>query len=164
MIISKQSRIVSGINIMSAKQLYAQIESVLKKDSLSLTNQRRVIINEILRFDAHFDIESLAGEIKNSNPSIGHSSVYRTVKLLAEKGLIKKRMLGEPHARYEIVERDHGHFICASCGKIVELACPTLERFLATASKVHDFKIHRHSITLFGMCGKCERKRDRIRA
>jgi Fur family ferric uptake transcriptional regulator len=142
----------------SAKQLSVQIERDLKKNGRSLTRQRRVIISEILRSGAHFDIESLADRTRCGDPSIGHATVYRTVRLLAGQGLIKKRMLGEMHSHYEIVRKDHGHFICTSCGRIVELGCPTLDNFLATASKSHDFKIHRHSIELFGVCGKCGRK------
>jgi Fur family transcriptional regulator, ferric uptake regulator len=145
------------MNPTSAKRLHSQIERDLKKNGCSLTRQRRVIIDEILRCGAHFDIELLADKIRAGNPSVGHATVYRTVKLLAGLGLIKKRMLGETHSHYEIVQRDHGHFICTSCGKIVELGCPTLDDFLEKASKKHGFKVHRHSVELFGMCRKCER-------
>jgi Fur family ferric uptake transcriptional regulator len=142
----------------SAKKLGVQIESDLKKEGRSLTRQRRRIIGEILRSGAHFDIETLADRIRAGDPSIGHATVYRTVKLLAGQGLIKKRMLGETHSHYEIVRKDHGHFICTSCGRIVELGCPTLDNFLAAASKTHDFIVHRHSVELFGICGKCRAK------
>ncbi|MBN2037069.1 MAG: transcriptional repressor [Chitinispirillaceae bacterium] len=142
----------------SVKRLRVQIERDLKKNDRSLTRQRRVIIGEILRSGAHFDIESLADGIRAANPSIGHATVYRTVKLLAEQGLIKKRMLGETHSHYEIVRHDHGHFVCTSCGRIIELGCPTLDDFLEAASKKHKFTVHRHSVELFGMCGQCRIK------
>lgn len=142
----------------TTQKLQTKIERYLKKNSRSLTRQRRLIIDEILRSGAHFDTELLADKIRAGNPSVGRATVYRTVKLLNEEGLIKKRMLGETHSHYEIVERDHGHFICTSCGKIIEIGSPTLDNFLNTASKRHGFTIQRHSLELFGICGECEKK------
>ncbi|MBN1575004.1 MAG: transcriptional repressor [Chitinispirillaceae bacterium] len=139
------------------KKLF-QIEKTLKQQDLSITNQRRLIIAEILRSGSHFDIESLAAEIRLKNPKTARATVYRTVKILADAGMVKREMLGETHSHYEVMEQEHGHFVCTSCGKIIELACPTLENFLATVSETHDFKIDRHSIELFGICGKCKRK------
>ncbi|MBN1308765.1 MAG: transcriptional repressor [Chitinispirillaceae bacterium] len=138
-----------------------QIEKTLKKKGLSITNQRRMIIAEILRSGSHFDIESLAAAMRLKNPKTARATVYRTVKILTDAGMVKKEMFGETHSHYEVMEQEHGHFVCTSCGKIVELSCSTLERFLTTLVKTHDFTIGHHSIELFGICGKCKQKRRR---
>ena len=80
------------MNARLAKQLHTQIERDLKKNGRSLTRQRRVIIDGILRCGAHFDVELLADRIRADDPSIGRATVYRTVRLLAGVGLIKKRI------------------------------------------------------------------------
>ena len=134
-----------------------QIEETLKKREFSITNQRRTIIAEILRCGSHFDIESLAARMHSQNRQSARATVYRTVKILAEVGIIKRGMLGEKHSHYEFVEQDHGHFVCSSCGKIIELSCPTLENFLESVSESHDLIIEKHSVELFGVCGKCKK-------
>lgn len=138
-----------------------RIEDILKQKGFSITNQRRVIIAEILRCGSHFDIESLASRMYAKNRQSARATVYRTVKILADAGIIKREMLGENHSHYEFIEQDHGHFVCSSCGKIIELACPTLASFLENVSTSHDFTINRHSVELFGFCGECERKQRR---
>ncbi|MBN1306784.1 MAG: transcriptional repressor [Chitinispirillaceae bacterium] len=136
-----------------------QIENRLKKQGCSMTNQRRLIIDEIMRNGSHFDIESLMAAIRMREPKTARATVYRTVKILADAGMIKKEILGDTHSHYEIAGRDHGHFICTLCGRIIELGCPTLTGFLASAAESHNFTVDRHSIELFGRCGECERKR-----
>ena len=141
----------------SIVQKLAEIESNLKKKGLSITAQRRLIIAEILCCGSHFDTESLAARMYSRHKHTARATVYRTIKILADAGIIKRGMLGENHSHYEFVEQDHGHFVCSSCGKIIELSCPTLKDFLENVSKSHDFSIDHHSIELFGMCRACMR-------
>jgi Fur family ferric uptake transcriptional regulator len=140
---------------MKNESLLSQIEDDLKKNGFSVTRQRRLIISEILRNGPHFDIESLTEEIRRKYSDAGRATVYRTVKILTDAGIIKKQMLGEPHSHYEVVNREHGHFVCTSCGRIIELSCPALENFLSIISKNNKLRIDRHSIELFGICEKC---------
>ena len=144
----------------SQKRKESQIENRLKERGLSITNQRRLIIDEIMRNGSHFDVESLVAAIQIKKPKTARATVYRTVKILADAGMIKKEMLGDTRSHYEIAGREHGHFICTSCGRIIELDCPTLIGFLVTAAESHDFTIDRYSIELFGRCEDCERKID----
>ena len=139
------------------ENVLGQIEETLKEEGFSITNQRRMIIAEILRCGSHFDIESLAARMYSNNRQSARATVYRTVKLLADAGIIKREMLGENHSHYEFIEQDHGHFVCSSCGKIIELACPTLGSFLETVSKSYHFTINRHSVELYGICSECKK-------
>ncbi|MBN1574964.1 MAG: transcriptional repressor [Chitinispirillaceae bacterium] len=147
------------MNVESAQKKKFQIENSLRKQGFSITNQRSLIIAEILHNGPHFDVESLAAGMHMKNSNTARATIYRTVKILVDTGMIKREMLGDTHSHYEIAERDHGHFVCISCGKIIELACPTLTGFLATVAESHDFTIDQHSIELFGRCGDCQRKR-----
>ncbi|MBN1759269.1 MAG: transcriptional repressor [Chitinispirillaceae bacterium] len=133
----------------------SQIEHKLRKKGISITRQRKRIIAEIMRCGSHFDIESLASRMHVKDHQTARATVYRTVKILTDAGIVKKGMLGETHSHYEFVEQDHGHFVCSLCGKIIELSCPTLENFLVTVSESHNFSIDHHSIELFGICGTC---------
>lgn len=140
------------------KKIVGQIEERLKENGYSLTKQRRMIIAEIMRCGSHFDVESLASRMYFRQRQTARATVYRTVKILTDTGIIKKGMLGDDHSHYEFVEQDHGHFVCSSCGRIIELSCQTLQNFLKTVSKSHDFTIDHHSIEIFGKCNKCIRK------
>jgi Fur family ferric uptake transcriptional regulator len=84
----------------SQKRKTSQIEKNLKEQGFSMTNQRRLIIDEIMRNGSHFDVESLAAAIRMKKTKTARATVYRTVKILADAGMIKKEMLGDTRSHY----------------------------------------------------------------
>jgi Fur family ferric uptake transcriptional regulator len=124
---------------------------------LKQTRQREVILATFLEVDKHIDVEELYQRVRDRNPSIGHATVYRTMKLLTECGLAHERHFGDGMARYEQVSRKnhHDHLICTRCGRIIEFSNPVIEQLQEEIAAAHGFTIFDHKLELYGQCAEC---------
>jgi len=93
------------------------------------------------------------GEIRHRCPEIGIVTVYRTLDLLAELGLVRRLDLGDG-ARYELAEDHHHHMICEACGDISEFEeCPLDPERLPLEHS--EFEVRSHSLEVYGKCAEC---------
>ncbi len=125
---------------------------------LKTTRQRNTIVSVFFRMRGHISVEELLREVKKVNPRIGYATVYRTLHLLVESGLVEERRFGDGLARYEghsEVEH-HDHMICLECGEIFEFFNPALEALQEKLAEEHKFRIFRHRLELYGVCGDAE--------
>ena len=126
----------------------------IQEQGLKTTRQRNTIVSVFFRLRGHISVEELLVEVKRVNPRIGYATVYRTLHLLVESGLVEERRFGDGLARYEghsDVEH-HDHMICLECGQISEFYNPRLEALQEQLAKENNFKIYRHSLELYGIC------------
>jgi len=93
------------------------------------------------------------GEIRRRCPEIGIVTVYRTLDLLAELGIVRRLDLGDG-ARYELAEDHHHHMICEACGDISEFEeCPLDPERLPLEHS--EFEVRSHSLEVYGRCAEC---------
>lgn len=110
---------------------------------------QRVSVLEALASEQHQSLE----EIKGRCPEVGLVTVYRTLGLLGELGLVRRLDLGDG-PRYELAENHHHHLICESCGDISEFEeCPLNLKLLPSVRE--DFEVRSHSIEVYGRCSGC---------
>ena len=110
---------------------------------------QRVAVLEALGADQHQSLE----EIRRRCPEVGLVTVYRTLGLLGELGLIRRLDLGDG-PRYELAEDHHHHMVCEACGDISEFEeCPIDPTRLPVEDK---FEISSHSVEVYGLCGACK--------
>ena len=137
----------------------------IQAKGLKTTRQRSTIVSVFFRMRGHISVEELLKEVKKVNPKIGYATVYRTLHLLVESGLVEERRFGDGLARYEgrsEVEH-HDHMICTECGHISEFFNPHLEALQEKLADEHNFKIFRHRLELYGVCKDketCERRQQ----
>jgi len=133
---------------------------------LKTTRQRNTIVSVFFRLRGHVSVEELLREVKKVNPKIGYATVYRTLHLLTESGLVEERRFGDGLARYEgrsEVEH-HDHMICLECGQIFEFFNQHLEALQEKLASEHQFKIYRHRLELYGACQdreSCQRRQKK---
>ncbi|MDI6728383.1 MAG: transcriptional repressor [Thermodesulfovibrionales bacterium] len=129
----------------------------LTTKGLKLTKERDEILNEILAMKKHFDPEELFIRLKTKGSKVSRASVYRTIPLLIEIGLIEEVERIDRHAHYEKVSKDrhHDHMICMKCGKVIEFYSPTLEMLQDEICQKEKFRGIRHSLEILGYCEKC---------
>jgi Fur family ferric uptake transcriptional regulator len=99
-------------------------------------------------------------EIDRRLPRVGRASVYRTLELLEELGLVQKVDLGGEAAGYERVEpggHHHHHMVCERCGRVVTFEDEPLERAIVALERRRDFDVSSHEVTLRGQCASCRR-------
>ena len=126
----------------------------IQRKGLKTTRQRNTIISTFFRLRGHISVEELLNEVKKANPRIGYATVYRTLHLLVESGLVEERRFGDGLARYEghsDVEH-HDHMICLECGEIFEFFNPRLEALQEKLAEENNFTIYRHRLELYGAC------------
>ncbi len=144
---------------MEVKEEQVLIEYLRQKD-LKYTDQRRVILESFLNTESHFTVEDLYAKVKTVNPSIGYTTVYRTLKIFTECGLAAEMKFEDGITRYEHrFEHDHhDHLICIKCGRHIEVIEPEIEKLQEKLARKHHFRIEHHRMELYGICEKCQVK------
>ena len=129
----------------------------LEKKDLKLTSQRRTILRQAMEAKAHFSAEKLLELSKQADPTTSKATVYRTLALLKESGLLEEQDFGDGKKMYERAQgrAHHDHLICVRCGVIIEFENQKIENLQNTEALKHRFKIVYHSLKLFGFCAKC---------
>jgi len=135
----------------------------LKRKRLRYSSVREAIARAALAYEGHFEVNDLMRVLTNANVKDAHlATVYRTLPLLVEAGLIQHALLSSGERRFyeRAFERPHhDHLICVECGKIVEFefeAFEVLQRDIATR---HKFELLDHVHELLGRCDECARKK-----
>jgi Fur family peroxide stress response transcriptional regulator len=122
-------------------------------------SKQRTRILELLRStEIHPTADWLYEKLKNEFPQLSLGTVYRNLSTLIEQGLIKKIHFGSTFDRFEANIKPHYHFICESCGKILDFEMPIYEDLNFQAKKLTNFTIHHHKLEFFGICEECRTK------
>ncbi len=122
-----------------------------------ITPERKLLLR-IISENAHLDASEIYQLAKRENPKISLSTVYRTVRLLEELGLVEASELGEDHYHYEVRLEEHYHLICLDCGKVVEIPPVDAVRKLGAE---RGFEVVGVKLELLGYCAACQKKRAR---
>jgi Fur family ferric uptake transcriptional regulator len=130
----------------------------LDEHSLKHTRQREVILDAFLAAHGHITSEELYQRVRDAAPSIGFTTVYRTMKLLCEAGLAQERHFDDGVTRYEITHEHHDHLVCLRCGRIIEFECRMIEATQERIAAEYNFRLLRHRHELYGHCERCQAK------
>jgi len=141
------------------KMYYTQkkIENSLRQSGYKITPQRRSIIDVIMNARQHLTPTAIHEKVHREYPSIGLVTIYRTLEMLAELGLICETHTGGSCRRY-LMRRPaehHHHLVCSDCGKVIDFTgCDLgeLEQRLAAETR---FKITGHMLEFLGQCREC---------
>ena len=136
-------------------------ETLLRNRGLRLTAQRREILAQALARDGHFDAEELHDRLRRKKSRVSKASVYRTLPLLEEAGLLREVEFVDRHTHYEktVGLDEHAHLICTSCRKVIEFRHPSLERALREVVRKHGFEERSRKVEITGLCSRCRRRR-----
>lgn len=142
---------------------FESLKEELKKKGYKLTPQRRSIVDTIIANEGkHLTTEEIYDEVKRDCPEIGLATVYRTILLLEEMGIVYKLDLNDGCSRYELAHVNethrHHHLVCNNCGKVLEVEDDLLEELETQIEASYKFKILDHSVKFFGLCENCKEK------
>jgi Fe2+ or Zn2+ uptake regulation protein len=120
------------------------------------------LLLDLLRHsEGHLDAEELYRLAKEREPHISLSTVYRTLNLFKELGLVEERHFAEEHHHYEVKrKREHYHLVCLGCGKVVEFQSPLTKRMKEDVSRQSGFEILNASVSLEGYCERCRQEQN----
>jgi Fur family transcriptional regulator, ferric uptake regulator len=129
----------------------------IKKAGLRRTGQRDLILETFLSTEEHLTSEGLYWLVHQIDPSIGHTTVYRTLKLLTEAGLAREVRFGDNKTYYEhhYDHEHHDHMICTECGRVIEFLSKEIEELQDAMAAKFDFVPTHHSLRMWGFCSDC---------
>ena len=128
------------------------IEALCNERGLRITEQRRVIARVLSDSDDHPDVDKLHARASAIDPRISIATVYRTVRLFEEAGILDRHDFGDGRARYEAApEAHHDHMIDVETGKVIEFVDPELEALQRQVAEKLGYRLVDHRMELFGV-------------
>lgn len=122
-----------------------------------LTSQRWLILEILEESNEHLDAEALYDRARGCDPDISLGTVYRTLAVLKEMGLVEEHRLGEEHGHFEVVrDAPHYHFICLDCGKVIDFDTPVMAQIERDLSKQEHVQVTDAHLRLSGYCARCQ--------
>src|SRR4029078_3500091 len=138
----------------------------IQRKGLKRTAQRDLILAVFLKTEGHMSGEDLYCLVSEKDPTVGQTTVYRTLRLLTEAGLAREVRFGDGRAHYEhnYKHKHHDHMICSECGKIIEFYSPELEAIQDAMAARYKFQLTEHLLLMIGICADCRREKREQKA
>jgi Fur family transcriptional regulator, ferric uptake regulator len=163
-----QNRIDDQPNL--SRQMVREAQDILhkhlKRVGLKQTEQRDAILRTFLETRDHLSTDELHRLVQKKDARIGYTTVYRTLKLLAECGLASEVAFHDGIARYEhqYNRRSHHHMVCTECGNSVEFFSQEVGRLEQEIGLKYNYLATRHTFQIYGICESCQGKNHKNRS
>jgi Fe2+ or Zn2+ uptake regulation protein len=133
------------------------LRDIFRAAGRRLTSQRRLILEVLEESDLHLDAEGLHDQARLRDPDVSLATVYRTLAVLKELGLVEQHRLGEERGHYEPVrDGPHYHFTCLGCGRVIEFDTPLVAQIERELSAREGVRVTRAHLHLSGYCAECQ--------
>jgi Fur family transcriptional regulator, ferric uptake regulator len=151
---------MAHLTSVEADDLLERFHHYLREHRLPVTRQRDLIAHAIFTAPDHLTAAAVHQRLTRDGNRIGVATVYRTLDLLVESGLIRLHEFGDGFRRYEgaTPQGSHGHLVCAECRAVEEFTNERLERMLPIIADEHHFRHRRHRVEVHGTCRDCQRR------
>jgi Fur family ferric uptake transcriptional regulator len=148
------------ISRASLREAEAIFHRHLRSVGLKRTAQRDTILRTFLAAREHLSTDQLYRRVRGQDSGIGFTTVYRTLKLLAQCGLASEVAFADGVARYEhqYNRRSHHHMVCTECGGAVEFFSPEIGRIEQEIGRKYRYVPTRHSFQIYGVCEQCRKR------
>jgi len=153
--------------VFKKETLHLKFKNYLKTVGLKNTKQRTLILDALLSLDDHVDVPAIVHKVQHQDSSIGVATVYRTLQLMVDGGIILERQFGKERKQFECMDPEqehHDHLICLDCGQIMEFYNQPLEQLQDDIAHSLGFQLSHHTMQLFGSCldkNKCKHLRKK---
>jgi Fur family transcriptional regulator, ferric uptake regulator len=140
----------------------ARFEALLVARGLRLTSARRAIVEAVLGRAGHFAIEELVADLRARGLPASKATVYRSLPLLTEAGILSSAVLGGDERIYEraVGREHHDHLVCRGCGKVVEFEYEAIEVLQRELAGRYGFTLEGHLHQLIGRCADCQKRHE----
>ena len=134
------------------------LDKELKEAGFKITHARKKIIELFENnYERHMSAEEIYKTLLEDKQEIGLATVYRVLTQFHTAGLVKRHNFSEGRFVFELNNvSHHDHLVCVQCGKIIEFFDAGIEASQLAVAKTHDFKMHDHEHTIYGVCRHCQ--------
>ena len=138
----------------------AAFETYLHEHRIKYTSARRRVLDAVLTIQGHFEAEQVLYLLRERGFKVSKATVYRTLPLLIECGILKQVRFDVKQAHYELAfgEAPHDHMVCRRCGRIIEFASDEVIELRTRIAQRHHFHAISHRLQLSGLCWECSIK------
>ena len=137
------------------------LRDILQAAGRRLTAQRCLILEVLEKSAEHLDADALYDQARTRDPDISLATVYRTLAVFKDMGLVEEHRLGEEHGHYEPVrDQPHYHFTCLECGKVIEFDTPLVAQIQRELSEQEGVRVTGAHLHLSGYCTQCRADRN----
>lgn len=134
----------------------AEVSAKLARSGLKRSAVRNAVLEAFFACQGHVTVDELLSRAREILPGVGHSTVYRTMKLLVDHGEAISRDFGGGHARFEPASaHHHDHVVCTRCGAVREFEDEEIEHLQRQVARRLGFEIDSHRLELYGRCADC---------
>lgn len=152
----------SGNEIAANAAVIKKFTDFLNSRQMRKTPERFAILECILSQNSHFTIENLQHLMEASPYRVSRATLYNTIELLAECGIIRRHVFEDMQPQYErVTVMPHSHLICTECGKVKEVRDNEFIAFMNARKKYTAFTMSHYSLYVYGTCNTCARKLKR---
>ena len=136
---------------------FVQVEQRLREKGVRLTAQRQLIVRRAVTH-LHFVAEELLKDVQAIDPSVARGTVYRTLALLHQAGIVEKHDFHYGAPNYEVTfgKAHHDHLMCVRCGEIIEFQEPQIEGLQQEVVRRYGYQLLSHTHKLYGLCRSCQ--------
>lgn len=138
-----------------------KFDGYLRQHNRRRTGERTTILRTVMKIDGHFTAEDLCARMRDADYPVSIATVYSTLELLADCGLVVKQRFSDKASCYEVASSGsntpHHHLICSVCGKIKEVRDQAITDLL-NSRRYAGFSPRSYSLTIYGICTACSRK------
>jgi Fur family ferric uptake transcriptional regulator len=132
----------------------AELERELRARGYRLTPQRQLVLDAVRRL-GHSTPDALATEVQRIAPAVNITTIYRTLELLEQLGLVRHAHLDHGAPTYHPAEDEHVHLVCRSCGNVTEESAGLVADLVQRLAEERAFTVDVGHLTIFGKCGRC---------
>ena len=134
----------------------------IKKKGLRYTPERELILREIFNIHDHFDVDELYLRLRNKGHKVSKASIYRTLPLLIECGLVQEVYHEDGHMHYEHIygHEPHAHFRCLSCRRVEEFKDQRIEEVSREYAKKYGIEVKMTRFEILGYCANCRGQKE----
>jgi len=142
------------------KEAEEKFINFLKAGSMKFTPERKIVLSEVLLLHRHFDTEELFQTLYKKRKRVSHASVYRTLPLLVEAGLIAETLRCRAKTSYEYIfgHGHHDHMLCLGCGRVIEFYDDGIEKLENEICRKYGFEVVERRLGIKGYCRACHKK------
>lgn len=134
------------------KPSFEDLKQELRLKNISLSHQRLKVLEYLTKSQSHPTVDQIFTNLQKDISTLSKTTVYNTLRMLAEAGLVRIITIEDNETRYDIVTENHGHFKCESCGTIYDFS---IDIDSLTCKDLNNFQINDKNVYFKGICQRC---------
>ncbi len=155
---AKDNAVPTKLDEQTVSRAEDVLRNYLRERGLKLTSERQTLLRAILGSQEHFEPEDLLVSLRQQGIRVGKATIYRTLPLLVDCGILRRAFLGQNRAYYEhcFGSMPHDHMICTICSRVIEFDSSEIRQLRERVAEPAGFTVQSHRFQIAGLCRECK--------